>query len=302
MVSTIFFLPLAVRDIERAAYTVRSIRKYCNDYRLYFLVDGFDPGLLPPELIGQDGRIRCASEPSKGHWGLIWQTLIHAMIAANGENDVSPDAIFVKIDADALIIREGFGERIRRILSTRPAAGQVGQNFFFFFCARFANTGWSNHMHKMIGARGLWHFVRNALKQGEGPGAGFGAFRDYRAMMRKAAANGYVFGDFCMGGCFALRRDLVARMADNPIDRMSRFLPVFPDDVITTPYVYSLGFAAIDDAADDGIFAIEGKQLRVDPFILQKRGHYVIHPLKYGHRAHGHDLDEAQLVSALIGG
>jgi hypothetical protein len=67
-----------------------------------------------------------------------------------------------------------------------------------------------------------------------------------------------------------------------------------------TPYVYATGFAAMDDTADDGIFAIEGKAFRLDPFTLKARGHYILHPVKYGHTAHGHMLDEAGLVSALL--
>ncbi len=303
MVSTIFFLPLAVRDVERAAYTVASIRKYCTGYRIYFLVDGFDPASLS-HLEGPDTRIRCAAEVSKGHWGLIWQTLLHALIAANREPDVAPDAIFVKIDADALIIRKGFGERIRKIFSTRPAAGQIGQNFSNVNGARFSNTGWMNHLKKLTGVRGTWHLLRGAIRRGEGLRAGLEAHREYRAMMRRACDNGYVFGDFCMGGCFALRRELVARIADSPfaVRTPFRFLPALFDDVIMTTFIYSLGFAAIEDTADDGAFAIEGKKLRVDPFVLQKRGHYVIHPLKYGHQGHGHNLSEAELVYALMDG
>jgi hypothetical protein len=67
-----------------------------------------------------------------------------------------------------------------------------------------------------------------------------------------------------------------------------------------TPHVYAAGYAAIDDISDGGIFAIEGKGIRVDPFVLKERGHYVIHPTKYGHHAHGRDLDERSLVSELI--
>jgi hypothetical protein len=100
-----------------------------------------------------------------------------------------------------------------------------------------------------------------------------------------------------------LRLELIAAMKDRMLPDRSpfRILLINGDDVIMTLYTYWLGFSAMDDTADDCLFAIEAQPFRVDPFILRERGHYVLHPLKYGHHANGHNLTEAELVDALIG-
>ena len=46
-----------------------------------------------------------------------------------------------------------------------------------------------------------------------------------------------------------------------------------------------MGFSAMDDTADDGLYGIEGKEFRLDPMVLKQRGHYFIHPLKYGFKS-----------------
>jgi hypothetical protein len=302
MIEAVFFLPVAAKDVNRAAYAVRSIRKYCEQYRIYLLLDGCDPSALAPELSGQDIRILCANLPSGGNWGKIWLLQIRGMVEANREPDVSADAIFVRIDADALIIRKGLTERAKRIFLTRPAAGQIGQTFSNVRGARFANAGWSNYITKIMGWRGLLQFIRAAHREGEGLKAGLQAFLDFRAIVKGAVANSYVYGEICLGCCNAMRRELIAAMSARiSIDKSPfRFLPILGDDIVMTLHTYWLGYAPMDDSSDDGLCGIEVKGFRVNPFVLKNRGHYVLHPLKYGYHAEGHDLNEDELVSALL--
>lgn len=301
MIEALFFLPVAAKDVNRAAYAVRSIRKFCERYRIYLLLDGCEASSLPHELHDHDVRIFSASEPSKGHWGKIWILYIRAMVEASWEDDVSASAIFVKFDTDALIIREGFTERAHRIFSTRPAAGQLGQIFSNVRGGRLANAGWSNYFDKMMGWRGLRQFIRSALKEGKSLQTGFQAYWYFKALVKGAVENGYVLGEFCIGGCFILRRELIAGMMERVLLDKSPFgILTIGDDVIMTLYVYWLGFAAMDDTSDGGLFGIEAQPFRVDPFILRERGHYVLHALKYGHHRDGHNLSEEELISALM--
>jgi hypothetical protein len=56
----------------------------------------------------------------------------------------------------------------------------------------------------------------------------------------------------------------------------------------------------MDDGADGGIFAVEGKHFRVSPFVLRDRGQYVLHPLKYGYSGEAGSFSEAELVETLL--
>ncbi|HYM71722.1 MAG TPA: hypothetical protein VET89_01985, partial [Stellaceae bacterium] len=262
-----------------------------------------DPSLLPPQLVGPDIRIHTQSPPTKGNWGKIWLMQCLAMSEALNDPTVSRDAILVKIDADALVLRPGLAKRAQEIIATRPDVGQIGQCFSNIRGGSLFNFGWENFMRKTVGWRGFRKFLLAAIRSGVGWRAGFSAFCNFRKIMTRARENGYRNGSFAVGGCYILRREVIESLNKNGFFLRSPFpfLPDVGEDVVMTPHVYVVGYTVIDDISDDGIFAIEGKELRVDPFVLKARGHYVIHPTKYGYRAHGSKtFSEAELVSASL--
>jgi len=142
-----------------------------------------------------------------------------------------------------------------------------------------------------------------SMKTGEGWRAGFSAFFDVRALMKRAkATGGYRPGEYALGGAFILRKEVIKTLESEKFLRPTPFRFLIYEqceDVIMTPYVYAVGYSAMDDVSDGGIFGIEGKEFRVDPFVLKARGHYIVHPTKYGHQAHGRMLNEAELIAAL---
>jgi hypothetical protein len=301
MIETLFFLPVAAKDAVRAGYAVRSIRKYCAHYRIYLLLDGLAPSALAADLIAPDVVLRQASPPSGGNWGRIWHFQVRTMAEANRENDLSPDAVFIRMDSDALVIREGFTRRAQRIFSTRPKAGQIGQTFSNIRGARFPNAGWVNYLEKMQGWRGIRQFVGAALKAREGALSGFRAWRQFCAIIREAKDQGYVTGDICLGCFNVIRRDVVRAMAERlTAPTPFRFLPILGDDISMTLHIYWLGYAPVDDTSDDGLCGIEVGKFRIDPFVLKARGHYAVHPLKYGYSDANRTLSEAELVDALL--
>ena len=158
-------------------------------------------------------------------------------------------------------------------------------------------------MRKIVGWRGLSRCLVGAIKTGEGLQAGFSAFFYVRALMKRAeATERYRPGEYALGGAFILRREVIEALKSEGLLRPTPFRFLIHDqceDVIMTPYVYAVGYSAMDDVSDGGIFGIEGKQFRIDPFVLKARGHYIIHPTKYGHQAHGHMLNAAELIAAL---
>lgn len=284
VIEALFFIPIGPNDTQRAVWTVESIRMHCEDYRIHLLVDGPDPSSLPPQLTGSDIRIHVQSPPTKGNWGKIWLMQCLAMSGLMNDPAVSPQAIFVKIDADALVLRAGLAKRAQGIIATRPAAGQIGQCFSNSSGGRLSNSGWANFLQKMAGWRGLRRFLVTAVKTDEGWGAGLTAFFEFRALMRRAKANGYRPGEFAVGGAYILRREVVQALETSGLLRPSpfRFLaharPGLGEDIVTAVYVYAVGYATMDDISDGGIFAVEGKAFEVDPFVLKARGHYIIHP------------------------
>jgi hypothetical protein len=302
MIEALFFIPIGPNDINRAVWTVQSIRAYCKQYRVHILLDGPDPLSLPAELSGSDIRVRHNPPSSNGNWGKIWQMQCLAMTEALHDAQVSRNAVFIKMDADALVVRAGLAERAQAIFETRPVAGQIGQCFSSVIGGRLANRGWANSMRKLMGWRGLQRFMITAQSSGEGWQEGAAAFFKYRTLLKHAVDHGYTFGEFAMGGSYILRREVVERLAMGGFVGRSpfRFLPTTGEDGVMTPHVYAVGYAAIDDVSDGGLFAIEGRAFRVDPFVLKSRGHYILHPVKYGHYSDGYSLNETALVLALL--
>lgn len=301
-IQCIFFVPVAVADIERVAWTIASIRKFCKNYKIYLLLDGpriFD---LNEIILGADVVLKENLTPTKKHWGKIWHMQCQAMVDACISEKTSEDAIFVKIDADALLVRPGFIDRARDIFKTRPNAGQLGQCHTNVLGGRLGNPGWANFFKTIIGWRGFIRLIKTSLKEERKFIDAFRAFKTLRKIITCARNNGYVDGEFAIGGCYILRKSFVQKLYESKLINSSPFLwlPEAGEDGVMTPHVYALGYSAIDDCADGGIFAVEGKEFRIDPFTLKKRGHYVIHPVKYGYHQNGQSFTESALTEKLI--
>lgn len=298
-----FFVPVAPNDRERAAWAVDSILTYCPESRVYLLPDGVNPADLDfPAVRAPNVRIIVNPAPTKGHWGEILRMQMLAMRQALKEPDVTDDCVLIKMDSDAVIVRHGLVQRALRLLETRPEAGQVGQCFSNIVGGRISNLGWENFFRKSYGLHGLRMFLTSKV-----PGrevsfrARLGAWREFRALVREARANGYMWGEFAIGGCYMMRAELLRRLDQrgwidaNPF----QLLPKVGEDVAMTPFVYAAGFSAMDDCADDGLFAVYGKEPLMHPLDLKKRGHYIIHPFKYGVTRSEPKMNEQALVEAL---
>lgn len=298
--SAIFIVPVGPKDLTRVAWTVRSIRRYCTEFHIFLLLDGSRACDLSEDLAGADLSVCEMAVPSGGHWGKIWLMQCRAMVDALRFPGLTEDAVFIKIDADAVVVRPGLIERARGIFSTRPGAGQIGQCFSNVLGGRLANAGWANFFRKMKGWRGLLRLVQGAVNEGEGWQVGIAAYREFRRLLACARKCGYTDGEFAIGGSYILRRAVVERLAPLLPNSPFRFLSATGEDGVMTPYVYATGYAAFDDISDGGIYAVEGKAFRIDPFVLRARGHYILHPTKYGHAAHGYQLSEAELVEKIM--
>jgi hypothetical protein len=301
MIESIFFIPLAKGDISRVANTLKSIRMFCTNYQIYLLLDGPQAESLDARLLGDDVVVIENSVPTMRHWGKIWVMQCGAMVSALKIPNLSDRAIFIKIDADAIVVRAGLVERAQRIFESRPAAGQLGQGFSNILGGRLSNAGWANFYRKMEGWRGLLQFVRRGVVSA----SFFDSIRAharFRFLMKLATSNGYTAGEFAIGGSYILRRSVVEFLARPGVLTGSPFLwlPDTGEDGVMTPYVYAAGYSLMDDVSDGGIFAVEGKSIRLNPKILKARGHYIIHPTKYGYEDGNMNLSEGELVQSLI--
>jgi hypothetical protein len=121
-------------------------------------------------------------------------------------------------------------------------------------------------------------------------------------LLRLARDNGWRDGEFAIGGCYVLSRAAVEAMARDGwlTDSPFQYFPKVGEDVIMTPHVYASGFRAKDDVDPGGIFAICGVECWVHPEQLKSRGHYIIHPTKYGVTRFSERLTEKQLIDRLF--
>jgi len=301
MVSACFFIPLAPKDSRRVLWTIKSIRLHCTNYHIFVLLDGTREQFPGLSIAGDDAEILLASKPSGGHWGAIWQMQNSAMMHALQRSDLSSDCVFVRIDADAIVVRPGLVERAQSIFNLDPSIGQLGQCHTNIVGEPMPNQGWANWYTKMNGVLGVFRMSRALYPSGIGWLESFRLWSRFRVLVRAAVSNGFRLGEFAIGPSI-LRLTTVRRLFDegwlteSPFKYFSRI----QDDVAITPHVYAVGYRAVDDVAENGLFAICGKEPWIHPFKLRQRGHYIIHSIKYGVTYESPYLTEAELAEALV--
>jgi hypothetical protein len=303
MITSCFIVPIAQADLERVAWTIQSIRKHCHDYRIFLLLD-MDRGSHKNQTIARDDiEIIYPARPSNRHWGRILQMQNRAMLHALQRSDISPDCVFVKMDADALLIRDGFVERAQMIFSKNQKCGQIGQVFVNISGAPLLNRGWFNYFNRRMTFLGHIKAFGLFLRHCGNPVGAVKATLMLRTMLIKALRNGWHPGTFAIGGAYILRLDAVKEMHKNGWLTESPFCfwPNPGEDVMLTPHLYACGYDAIDDVGPNGLFAVCGKEPWIHPFELAKRGHYLIHPIKYGVTKSQPELSERQLAETLLG-
>jgi hypothetical protein len=118
--------------------------------------------------------------------------------------------------------------------------------------------------------------------------------RRIRLLINRAVRNGYVLGDWCQGGAYALSPEFLRRLAADPsFARPRDFLPIdFGEDVLMALITYALQLKIHYTSGPARIFASKWKGLFDAPEALARAGHGVIHSIK----DHG-DLKETDIRS-----
>lgn len=297
-----FFIPVCAADKQRLCWTIESIKKFCSDYVIYVLVDGvksdFEHGFQDYEGC----VVIFIDKPTNRHWGLIWRMQNNGMREALKRDDLDDECVFIKIDADAVITRHGFIEKSQKFFRENPSCGQAGQVFTNIIGLPLENKGWKNYFEARVKPMGMLKLFARYILEGCGPLKSAVLSIRFKNILKKARRNGYIDGSFAIGGSYMLRKSVIEKMEKNDLLLNSPFcfIPDVGEDVLMTPHVYYVGYEVADHVGKDGLFAIYGEELIVNPTKLKKSGNYIVHPLKYGYTKEAPTYSEEELVRFFI--
>ncbi len=189
------------------------------------------------------------------------------------------DSFVLKVDTDSLIIAP-FYQSIAGAFQSMREIGIIGSY------DRHPNGGArdftpsGDSMRKMARCVSLWRYpaIRgHFLQQGVW---GRGAVR--RAHIRKALRSGYVFGEHCQGGGYAISRSLIDRaMERGYLDDPFLWQRVtITEDVMLGLYTRAVGLKLHGMTKDGEPFGIQYRGIADTPQRLLERGYSIIHSVK----------------------
>jgi len=298
-----FFIPVCKSDIQRFLWTIESIRKFCDHYMIYILVDGLRSDfeeIIPAS--DYDIEVIYINKPTNRHWGLIWRMQNNGMREALKRNDLNDNCIFVKIDADAVICRQGFIEKAQSFFKNNPTAGQVGQVFTNIVGLPLKNKGWESYFKNRFKPTSMLKLWVKFIIEGYNPITSWSKTNQFKSLIYKARDNGWPDGCFAIGGSYMLRKEVVEKMEDEDFLLNSPLcsIPDVGEDVLMTPHVYYVGYTAMDSIGKNGLFAVYGEELIAPPEKFKNEGNFVVHPLKYGYTKTEPTFTEEELVRYFI--
>jgi hypothetical protein len=195
------------------------------------------------------------------------------LLALRWVADNAPGAPVLRLDADALVIGP-FAARLRDALAARPEAGIVGRD----------NAGsvgdWRRATAKM--AMPVRIYRRPPIRGQRIEQALWGHAAGVRRLVRRARANGYRDGHHVLAAAYAMRPELVARMAaDGLLDDPFAWLTVpVVDDVMITVAAHALGLPHVHHEGPGTPFALRHVGLPEPPAELLDHGYAIVHCVK----------------------
>lgn len=185
----------------------------------------------------------------------------------------------LKIDTDSLIIRP-FSEHVATFLRQHTEIALIGTYLREPGRGQATDTigAWSPYFRKLQRLITVW--------RSEGrwyPQIGFfGRARRVRRLIACAEAKGYVLGESCIGGGYALSQAALQRMSEAGLleDAWLFFRRSIPEDVILGLLVRAVGLKMADFNNRGEPFAILWRGLCGSPDELLRDGYSIIHSLK----------------------
>ena len=278
------------REVERLIDLADSVAAYEQGPGWFVMVDD------APEPRALDTRVRLPAsiKPIALHHPRHAQTQVKyksgkgicsAVLLALGWIQANTNADFVlKLDTDSLIIGP-FRERLLAAFRAAPMAGVVGA---FTETPTGSKRDWSMHQTPIRNATTppfSWRHPLRSMRRRNDPGV-----QQARSVHRAALRNGYTTGEHCMGGGYAVTRELLNRMAHaGHFAKANVWTSVdLPEDVMLGMHTRAVGSGFANAVAPGEVFGIRYRGL---PFTLEElvaKDYAVIHAVKNDER-----VDEA---------
>jgi hypothetical protein len=278
-------------DLERAADVIDSVSKFSNGLRWVIILDDSleeRPSVRQLhsspswELIVLKNPRRGAGD---GHTGGLCVADFTAFRYVTQETDAE---FILKLDTDSLVISR-FEEQIEQALSDFEQVGLLGV---------IGDSFGDNRTYNLIdqGRRvfetilrlpndfaAAWASERDTLIQlGVLDRSNFESHKKIKPLIERAIANGHALGEYCQGGGYVVSRELLRRIAAEPLFADPVFMQdlFFGEDVIV-----SLACAALDLKMYD--LSRQGEPFAIHPFCLPfsceeiiRLGRSVVHSIK----------------------
>jgi hypothetical protein len=181
----------------------------------------------------------------------------------------------LRLDSDALVINP-FAARIAGIFARDPTIGLLG-NFD-------SVSGLPVPAGHIMTTRLYWRskLVSHDRELKKIIFSLWGWRRRIRRLIGRARRNGYVLGDWCQGGAYAVSPEFLRRLAADPSFAHPRdFLFIdFAEDVLMALVTYALRLRIEYTSGPSRLFASKWKGLFGPPAALVQAGHGIIHSVK----------------------
>lgn len=271
------------KELERSADFFESLFRYERPEQIAVVV--INDGNVAADLAAQLRKYSAASptileNPRHGR-GNGWSDGLCAAVSTGLRHicDQVPDASFVlKVDTDSLIIAP-FSEQITRFFDERPEVGLIGSHLHEPAGGKPTESikHWGKAVRSLcwpvsLSRRGGLHLL----------GSVWGNGRKLRGIIKAARRQGYVYGESCIGGGYALSKLAVkclktAGLVDDPLLSLHRGIG---EDILMGAFIRSAGLKLADFNNVGEPFGVTFLGLYGALPELLQNGHSVIHSVK----------------------
>ena len=236
---------------EFAADTVRSIWFWCGDETQIFVIED---GLIrwPDDILEQPAFNRINAFPDHGRHIALYRNQCKGYQSALLQKDCK---LVLKMDTDALIIRQRPQDNALRCFNQNPAIGSIGS-------FRQSILG-PVEMHRYVHQE-----VRRLIDQGN---------ELLRRAFRLARSHGYEIGNHCQGGGHFVRIEALRRMWDMGFFELPAFDTGLEDDFLFSLLLQATGY----QLGELPIIGTIWQGLAMSPAELEQAGFKIIHSVEF---------------------
>jgi hypothetical protein len=219
--------------------------------------------------------------PRRGY-GDPWLGGLACGIISGLQEFIDNPALFVlKLDTDSLLIRS-VSTDVRQVLTQHPTCAMIGAYRNFPHRPR----DWHQErepapaLEKLMRPMTIWR--RTFYRWPRLQCALFPNHRFIRRLILDALLAGYVLGEYCVGGAYALRSDFITKAQARGCFKRPIAWANTPcsEDVVVSLMVKLLGYAIQDDVHEGAVFGVGNPTLPFEPAEMVRKGYGIVHPIK----------------------